>query len=119
MAKPKGRWFRYYTGAMHDPKILALTDAQFRFWIDLMCITGEDADSDGSLPSTKAIALTLRLKEAEVSKRLEALTEAGLVDKEPSIFSLHNWKERQFKSDQNSAERSWKSRHRNSDATLQ
>lgn len=109
LSKHKGRWFRFYAGAMHDPKVLALSDAHFRFWTDLMCIACAD-ESNGELPSAKAVALTLRLKESEVSKRFEALVEAGLLDKSPSLFRLHNWDERQFQTDNSGAVRTAKHR---------
>src|SRR5437868_1323774 len=90
------RWFRFYDDAINDPKILRLTDANFRAWVTLLCLASKN---DGVLPSTNDIALVLRMKPAKVAEWLAMLTAAGLIDNDNGLFRPHNWDKRQFKSD--------------------
>lgn len=90
------RWFRFYDDAINDPKILRLSDANFRAWVTLLCLASKN---DGVLPSTNDIALVLRMKPAKVAEWLATLTAAGLVDNDNGLFCPHNWNVRQFKSD--------------------
>jgi len=90
------RWFRFYDDAINDPKILRLSDANFRAWVTLLCLASKN---DGLLPSTNDIALVLRLKPAKVAEWLAMLTASGLLDNDNGLFSPHNWNARQFKSD--------------------
>ena len=90
------RWFRFYDDAINDPKILRLSDANFRAWVTLLCLASKN---DGVLPSTNDIALVLRMKPNKVAEWLAMLTAAGLVDNDKGSFCPHNWNARQFKSD--------------------
>jgi hypothetical protein len=95
------RWFRFYDGAIHDTKILRLSDAAFRAWVTLLCIASKN---NGALPSAADIAIELRCKATLVASWIAELHGAGLLDKTSDSFTPHNWSERQYKSD-SSAER--------------
>ncbi len=114
------RWFRFYDDAINDPKILRLSDANFRAWVTLLCLASKN---DGLLPSTNDIALVLRMKPNKVAEWLATLTAAGLLDNGNGVFRPHNWDARQFKSDsvdQTAAERMrrYRDRKRISDVTV-
>jgi hypothetical protein len=90
------RWFRFYDDAINDPKLLRLSDGNFRAWITLLCIASK---CDGVLPPTADIALMLRVKPTRVAEWLAMLIAGGLIDKTETGFAPHNWNARQFKSD--------------------
>ena len=31
-------WFRFYHGALHDPKVQSLRPELFKFWVNLLCL---------------------------------------------------------------------------------
>jgi hypothetical protein len=107
------RWFRFYDDAMHDAKLLRLSDATFRAWMTLLCVASKH---DGVLPPAEEIAITLRCKPALVAGWIAELVSAGLIDKTELGFSPHNWSERQYKSD-SSAERMKRHRDKKRDVT--
>jgi hypothetical protein len=107
------RWFRFYDDAMHDAKLLRLSDATFRAWMTLLCVASKN---DGALPPAEEIAITLRCKPALVAGWIAELVASGLIDKTASGFSPHNWADRQYKSD-SSAERMKRHRDRKRDVT--
>lgn len=113
-----GRWFRFYAEAMHDPKILALNDAQFRAWVGCLAVA---AKNGGKLPSTWHVACDLRMMAPKAQDAINDLIQAQLLDILPDqSIAPHNWSERQFVSDV-STERVRKHRetHRNGDETFQ
>jgi hypothetical protein len=107
------RWFRFYDGAIHDTKILRLSDATFRAWVTLLCIASKN---NGALPAASDIAVELRCKPALVASWITELAGAGLLDKTSDGFTPHNWTERQYKSD-SSAERMKRHRDKKRDVT--
>lgn len=108
-----GRWFRFYDDAMHDAKLLRLSDATFRAWVTLLCFASKNS---GVLPAAADIAVELRCKPALVASWITELSAAGLIDKTSDGFVPHNWGERQYKSD-SSAERMKRHRDRKRDVT--
>jgi hypothetical protein len=90
------RWFRYYDEAINDPKILKLSDEQFRFWVGILCVASK---SDGALPSHDDIAIHLRMKVEKVRRHFATLIAAELIDEIEGGFEPHNWNARQYKSD--------------------
>jgi hypothetical protein len=107
------RWFRFYDGAIHDAKLLRLSDASFRAWVTLLCVASKN---NGLLPPAADIAVELRCKPALVAGWITELSTAGLLDKTSDGFTPHNWNERQYKSD-SSAERMKRHRDKKRDAT--
>lgn len=97
-------WFRLYTEIVNDPKVARLNDKQFRFWINILCLSRQNA---GLLryESFAGYAWSLRIKESAFSKGLQELMDAGLVDMTgDGEYTPHGWAGRQFESD-NSTER--------------
>ena len=93
------RWFRFYDDAMHDPKLLRLSDSTYRAWTILLCIASKN---EGVLPQSADIALTLRIKPSIVAAWIAELSSCGLLDSVEGSFVPHNWDGRQFKSDTSS-----------------
>lgn len=89
-------WWRAYDDAIDHPKLLRLSDADFRAWFTLQCIASAN---DGVLPPAADIAVRLREKPTKIATWLTSLVKAGLIDNDAGVFRPHNWKTRQFKSD--------------------
>lgn len=91
------RWWRAYDEALHDPKLIALSDRLFRAWFNLLCFASKHG---GVLPPTTLIATELRTTVHRVAEWITALVAADLIDEiEPGRFAPHNWSKRQFQSD--------------------
>lgn len=93
-------WIRLYREALHDPKIVSLTDRQHRAWINCLMM----ADDDGFLPAMRDVACHMRSTTAEAEHLITDLVEVGLIDPEvmtigQAKFRLHGWQRRQYKSD--------------------
>jgi nitrogen regulatory protein PII-like uncharacterized protein len=91
-----GRWWRAYGRARHDPKLLKLTDKQFRWWFSLVCVA---SDNDGVLPSHADLAVEFRVTGKVMTEALDALVAAGLFDHNETGIHPHNWNGLQYKSD--------------------
>ena len=91
-----GRWWRAYSRARHDPKLLRLTDKQFRWWFSLVCVA---ADHDGILPAHADLAVEFRVGAKVMTEALDALVAAGLLDHDETGIRPHNWNGLQYKHD--------------------
>lgn len=115
-----GRWFRFYDGAVDDPKVQRLPAALFKFWVNLLCMASRNG---GELPALADMAFTLRMAEKVVTANISLLIDAGLVDELDGVSTPHNWNARQFKSDvSNDRVKRHRERHKtvtgNDDVTL-
>lgn len=91
-----GRWFRFYDGALDDPKVQRLSCDLFKLWVNLLCLASRHS---GMLPKPVDIAFALRTTPAELGPLLKELVGAGLLDRTDGAWAPHNWNARQFKSD--------------------
>ena len=91
------RWFRFYSESLNDPKVLRLTDRQYRVWTQLLCIA---CDNDG-LILVADLPILLRMKQDTIAKTVAVLITDGLFDHAASetFLTPHNWNGRQYKSD--------------------
>lgn len=109
------RWFRFYDDALNDPKVQKLPAALFKTWVNLLCLASAN---DGALGTLDDIAFGLRLSLKETTRAMQALEDAGLVDRRQhprgDILEPHNWHGRQYSSD-SSAERMRRHRERKRD----
>lgn len=118
------QWIRLYREALHDPKIVTLSDRQHRAWFNMLLM----ADDDGYLPHLRDIICHLRATSSDAVQLLNELVECGLVDVIRDVakggaaprFRMHGWEARQYRSD-NSTERVKKHRAktRNANETFQ
>lgn len=86
------RWFRFYEGALDDPKVQRLPAPVFKGWVNLLCLASRDK---GRLPSLSDIAFALRVTEHEADTLIQALLTAGLIDDVKGQMMPHNWEARQ------------------------
>jgi hypothetical protein len=90
------RWWRAYDGAMHDPKLKALSPRAFRFWFNLLCIASQN---DGVIPPLAIVVRTLSVRSRDAERFVSELTANGLIDQIEGRLEPHNWRKRQYKSD--------------------
>ena len=92
------KWIRKYVESLHDPKVVSLSDSQYRDWDRLLLIAAKSAD--GTLPSLKAIACDLRCTESNAFAAIDDLVNAGLIDVisyiPMPVYKPHGWDQRQF-----------------------
>jgi hypothetical protein len=93
------RWFRMYAEMMDDPKVGRLSDADFRTWIELLCIqcaVGDDTGDTGLTPEELAWRMRRNVSETfhETFQRafLVKLSKRGTV-------VIRAWAKRQFTAD--------------------
>lgn len=98
------KWFRFYSEALHDPKVLRLPVKMRWRWVELLAIASEQDERRGELPPAEDIALILRTSVKDVSDSLLQLSESGLIDITTDGVRPHNWEKWQPGYD-NAAER--------------
>ncbi|KRA84224.1 hypothetical protein [Altererythrobacter sp. Root672] len=108
-------WLRFYHSAIRHPKVVQLSDRDFRMWIQLLAIAGEN---DGHIPPIDILKGVLSGRIDAHLASIYRLTKRGLIDELESGWRPHNWEKHQYKSDC-STDRSRKHRaQRNGSATL-
>ena len=95
------RWFRFYAEALDDPKILRLSDREYRMWTQILCVASRHG---GKLPDIRELAQALRVRADYAQLWRQRLASYGLIDELEGSYIPHNWAGRQFQSD-TSAER--------------
>lgn len=90
------RWFRFYADAMRNPKVAGLSDAEFRLWLELLAVASEN---DGHIPPAETLKHVLKRRLDHLSRGLEGLLRASLIDALGDGYAPHNWSKRQYKSD--------------------
>jgi hypothetical protein len=89
------RWFRFYDGALDDPKVQGLPGDLFKIWVNLLCVA---ARNEGRLPADD-LPFLMRMDPAILDQAIGALSDRGLIDETGDGLAPHNWDVRQFKSD--------------------
>lgn len=89
-------WFRFHDKTLNNPKAQRLPAELFKAWVNCLCIASQN---DGVLPPMEDIAFSLRLPVEEAEKRIVALVEASLIDRNGTDLEMHDWNEYQYKSD--------------------
>jgi len=104
------RWIRLHQSALHNPKLVTLSDRQYRAWTN--CLLMADV-GDGSLPKIRDIACHLRMSIQDAELILSELVEVDLIDMSVidgvRTFKMHDWNAHQYVSD-SSVERTRKYR---------
>lgn len=91
-----GRWFRFYAKAMRDPKVLKLSDKDFRLWVELLSIA---AENDGAIPPLEDLKHVLRRRLDHLKGGVDRLIRGGLIDPLEGGYEPHHWDKFQYKSD--------------------
>ena len=88
---------------MSNPKVATLTDADFRLWVKMLSVA---AENDGDIPHVEALAAVIKMRLDYLSRGVERLLKARLIDlKGPFNGPLntplrpHSWDKFQYKSD--------------------
>lgn len=100
-------WIRVDDGMMEHPKILALSDREFRAHMAALCYTGRRRDPHIPVTSLHLFGATVK-----VAKRL---TDVGVWDVNGDGWVIHDWHE--FNGAKTPAERSRAFRERHRDET--
>lgn len=95
-------WFRFYVEALHDPKVQRLAPADFKLWVNLLCLA-KIANGAGRLPDDVQMAYAVRYRPTRLRTALERLAGAGLVHEDCHGWRIHGWEKRQFESDSSTA----------------
>lgn len=114
-------WFKLYHELLDDPKVQWLPDADFKAWINLLCLAARQ-EKEGSLPPLRAIAYAMRHGDlTDTRTLLSRLFDAGLIDRSQGgpdgvSYAIHSWGPRQ-REKLGSAPRMKAFRERHSDAS--
>lgn len=90
------RWFRFYSEAMRNPKVLRLSDKDFRLWVNVLAVASEN---DGHIPPDDDLKLVLGVRLDHLQGGLNRLISGGLIDPLEHGYEPHNWSKFQYKSD--------------------
>lgn len=90
------RWFRFYADAMRNPKVAALSDHDFRLWVELLALASENG---GHIPPLESLKHVLKRRLDHLSRGLNGLIRALLIDALSDGYEPHNWSKFQYKSD--------------------
>jgi len=95
------QWFRLYHEMLDDPKVGTLTDAQFRLWVDILCLASISRDSGNTELTVTETEWKLR---RNINETLQELLHRGLVTFQKRFdgketIAVPKWNKRQFQSD--------------------
>lgn len=93
------KWFRLYNEIIDDPKMLEITDKEFRHFIFLMCLASE-REKEGLIDlSIEKISWRLRLSLEEAGQIIDKLKSLKILSQNGDGFQFLNWEKRQYRSD--------------------
>lgn len=105
MPRPVRPWFRLYTEAFSDRKVLRLTPVQRWIWVAILGAARE-SPSAGSLHIAEGVPMTTTelarfadVRETEVRRALPIMASLGMITIEGDAINVTNWGHRQFESD--------------------
>lgn len=94
------RWFRFYAEAIRNPKVMRLSDKDFRVWVKLLAVA---AENDGAIPPLEDLKHILSMRLDHLSSSVDRLISGGLIDALAGGYEPHNWSKFQYKSDTSTA----------------
>lgn len=95
------KWFRTYGDMPDDPKIGTLNDAEFRTWVELLCLACRD-EKNGETSATKQTVNWLLRRDVTVT--LDVLIERHLIHENKAGFiCITKWELRQISKDGSAA----------------
>lgn len=89
-------WFRFYSAAMRNPKVAALSDRDFRLWVSMLSAASEN---EGKLPPATELRHLLSMRLDHLLSGVDRLIKAGLIDALEGGYTPHHWDKFQYKSD--------------------
>lgn len=90
------RWFRFYADAMRNPKVLRLSDKDFRLWVRLLSVASEN---EGRIAPAEDLKMVLAMRLDHLQGGLDRLISGGLIDAIANGYEPHGWAKFQYKSD--------------------
>jgi hypothetical protein len=90
------RWFRFYADAMRNPKVMRLSDKDFRLWVRLLAVASEN---DGHIAPAGDLRMVLAMRQDYLEGGLKRLLNGGLIDPLTTGYEPHGWSKYQYKSD--------------------
>lgn len=90
-------WFRFYHEVKDDPKMGALTDCEFRVFVEGMCWACESSDGGSTGLTTETVNWAFRRNVTETVSSL--LQKQLLTLRGDGMICVTNWMKRQFQSD--------------------
>jgi hypothetical protein len=108
-------WFRLYHDVLNDTKVQRLPIELRWRWIELLCVASKEKKR-GTLPGMDLIAYCLRVSKGRAKQIVRELCDVGLIDRseDGQGLAMHNWEERQRKSDSSAARvAAFRERHQN------
>lgn len=102
------QWFRLYHEMLEDQKIGTLTDAQFRTWVEVLCLACLAENGGNTNMTINSMEWKLRRK---ISKHIDTLIERGLINLVEEKIFVCKWAKRQY-TDNTSTKRVTKYRDR-------
>jgi hypothetical protein len=90
------RWFRFYADAMRNPKVLRLSDKDFRLWVRLLAVASEN---EGHIAPAADLKMVLAMRLDHLEGGLDRLISGGLIDLLDDGYEPHGWAKFQYKSD--------------------
>lgn len=106
MARPQRPWFRFYTEALHDPKLRRLPANHRWVWVAVLaaarqsCVPGRLMASERQPLDESDMADLAAVPVKDVRKAMAAFEAAGMLNRdEDGAWFVAKWAERQFESD--------------------
>ncbi len=95
------KWFRLYGDMIDDPKVGTLNDAEFRLWIELLCLACKAGNSGDTKHTLDEVSWSLRRNVTETFRELlhRKLVTVHKTQEGRETVRITKWKERQFQSD--------------------
>ncbi len=90
------RWFRFYADTLRNPKVMRLSDKDYRLWSRLLAVACEN---DGKLPPLADLKMLLAMRLDHLKEGVNRLISGGLIDALEHGYEPHNWAKFQYKSD--------------------
>lgn len=83
------RWVKLFTEILDDPKMAALSDREYRVFVNLLALAGQ-VDRDGELGTLKEIAYRLRMPPSKFLRILSGLCRKGIeiVSSQTEIYTI-------------------------------
>lgn len=99
-------WFRVYHEARCDSKLMALTDAEFRTWFNLLCYSCEK-EPRGQVPwdDPEFVAIEIRTDIDELTSAVARMERLRLIETVGESIAFPSFERRQYDSPSSAPER--------------
>jgi hypothetical protein len=96
------KWFRLYDEITEDPKMIQLTDQEFRVWIYLLCYMNKQTKrgfSSNYLPTILLLSGATKQRLNSINRALDKLESLDMIKRNDHSLQIVNWDTRQYKTD--------------------